>query len=108
VRGELAERETSCAAAAGGLRAQAAVVGLVLATQADKRGAWERILKRLTLNAERHAATTQRHDDEMTRRVAERQHAVCRRGQAARPARAELEQSRARLAAADAGLEAAT
>src|SRR3989454_5060445 len=72
--GELTEREAELRRSRSQASEHKQLSLDLFSNEADRRGAWERILERLALNAERRSATTERHD-EMTRRVAERQRA---------------------------------
>ena len=112
VRRELAEHENDLTTHETELRRSRTVASEhkqlsldLFSNEADKRGAWERILERLALIAERHAATSTRLE-EMTQRAAERAEAAAAGAERRAGLESELEQSRARLIEANAAVDA--
>jgi chromosome segregation protein len=103
-RGELATREAALAECETELRQHRSVATEqkqlsldLFSSEAEKRGAAERILERLSVLAERHAALALRHD-EAVRRAAERDQVLAAANQRRTGVDAELDEARATLA----------
>ena len=111
VRRELGEHEAELATHETELRRSRTVASEhkqlsldLFSNEADKRGAWERILERLALIAERHAATSARLE-EMTQRAAERAQVAAEGAERKAGLETDLEQSRTRLTEANAAVD---
>ena len=111
VRRELGEHEAELATHETELRRSRTVASEhkqlsldLFSNEADKRGAWERILERLALIAERHTATSARLE-EMTQRAAERAQVAAEGAERKAGLETDLEQSRTRLTEANAAVD---